>query len=1457
MARILDYELLLKIGQGSFSEVYRARRLQDGADSGQDGANQTQDGVRSPAPGSPAPGSPTPEQPHVAIKVIKPPIGLSSSKLLEMLRYEFWVLKDLNHPNIVRVKDFGQLADGRVFMVQEYVVGVHLKDYCQGRSFSELEPLFIDLLRALAAVHRWHVIHGDVKGANIMVERDTGRPRLLDFGLATGRVAQLVDEPLSVAAPEIGYVRGTPATMAPEMILKQPIDHRSDLYSLGVCCYEALTGLNPFITTSIAKTLNAHIKVIPRDIRLKRSDVPPRWAELIHKLLAKNPDDRPRDAEQALELIRSEKFVFIPTELMGRERELRCVSALKDALEQGTKTALVVDGPMGVGVRHFVREVFYQLVGSHPAHRESLQILGESAPPNCPVVLCPRLRVPKGYNEINIYLKPFNVEHLKEWLSCLLRVEFAPSCFVEQVHQLTGGLAQSVIDLLGYLNGRGLLADASGRVTKSTLTLVPWGDLFDRDGGDFDWMINRIGEGLVGRRLKPQDPLWGSCYQMVESAPHDEERFRRRACYGRYRGACLIEAGDYEAAREELRLALDYFEHRPASTVDALICRNFLAFTQLRLGRVQEAIEQYEAVNCDWQKLPPGQKGEVRNLDLGSAYLQAGRIQDALIRLKTELELIRQEGCTESRGQAHHELTCLYNLAQAHQQIQQYTEAEPVYEQVLQKARVLADAPMLLRAHNGLGNLKRQSDAWREAIQHYAEAIEVALAIQDLSSAAAILQNRGALSGKHGLYHDALNDLKAALRYLEEIKTKYPYEKTLLVRTYTEMGEIHAARGQREEARAALERAWHLAELDDDVVSFRFWVLSARLRVWRQFQERGCFDEDFRKIQYYADDEHKRQIVQQLKSEAGPVGDDRPREDTAAPYRALLKITSELAGDLTADELMRRILEHAIVLSKAEVGVVLLLSGHGELVPRLSLNVELSEELSKVSMNVAKRVLEGGKSIMSQDAQGDQSFNQYASVISLQLKSILGVPICFKGEILGVLYLSHRYQTAVFSDSITIVEAFATQVALALVNHRLLEAERSQQIQLRSELQTTKINLSRTQDLLNNLPEDLLRRVQQQRMVTRSVRMLELLKQLDRVAQTQIPVVIHGETGTGKELFARLIHTSSPRHGASFITVNCGAIPAHLMESELFGHCKGAFSGADNDKMGLLEAADHGTLFLDEIAELSPDAQVKLLRALQEQEIRRVGETKMRSINLRVIVASHQSLKKQVASGKFREDLYYRLMGYEARLPALRERREDIPLLMDFFLKKFQQEQDRKLPQTIGRDLIKKMTSYAWPGNIRELKNFIDVGASLASGRALRLSDLPDYMQDRLLGGDQPGMPAGEWNALGWYHPGRSWQEHELLVYASALRALDFDIGRVAQSLGVSSAKLYQWMRKHRFRERLPEWEERLQPYEEGLKLEVIRRQVFKQAGQRHQGHPYHAAKELNVAPVTFYRWVQ
>ncbi|HEX2875447.1 MAG TPA: sigma 54-interacting transcriptional regulator [Polyangiaceae bacterium] len=353
-----------------------------------------------------------------------------------------------------------------------------------------------------------------------------------------------------------------------------------------------------------------------------------------------------------------------------------------------------------------------------------------------------------------------------------------------------------------------------------------------------------------------------------------------------------------------------------------------------------------------------------------------------------------------------------------------------------------------------------------------------------------------------------------------------------------------------------------------------------------------------------------------------------------------------------------------------------------------------------LTRSVARRVVEGRAAVLAADAPREALGSE--SLLGANIRSTIGVPLWKGDDILGVLQVDNRDAPAMFDRrDVDALGLLAHGASLAIANARLIQKLTLADEQLRRENQFLRgRERSRTSE---------------QRIVGQSRRMEQVLQQLGKVVDTRVTVLVEGETGTGKELFASAIHYRSQRKDKLFVAQNCAAFPENLLESELFGHKRGAFTGATEEKKGLFEIADGGTLFLDEVGEMPLALQAKLLRVLQEGEIRAIGATAPRRVNVRIVAATNRNLEKEVAEGRFREDLYYRLKVFPLRVPALRERREDVPLLAAHFLERYTREFGREIAG-FTQPALELLQAYDWPGNVRELENEVQRAVIQAEG---------------------------------------------------------------------------------------------------------------------------------------------
>ncbi len=420
--------------------------------------------------------------------------------------------------------------------------------------------------------------------------------------------------------------------------------------------------------------------------------------------------------------------------------------------------------------------------------------------------------------------------------------------------------------------------------------------------------------------------------------------------------------------------------------------------------------------------------------------------------------------------------------------------------------------------------------------------------------------------------------------------------------------------------------------------------------------------------------------------------------------RQLTSFSEKLLGTYDLDRLLESLMDEVIDVTRADKGFLILMENN-ELRVKVARNIareNIEDAVERVSDSIIAKVIQSRRPLIISDALDDPEFKSSESVVNLKLLSIMCVPLTHRGDVFGLIYVGNdRLANRFESETLDLLTIFASQASLLLQNAMLVNELRLDNTELRRKLEDQRYG----------------------EIVGACAGMREVFKRIDKIAVTDIAVLISGETGTGKELIARELHRRSLRSEGPFVTINCGAIPENLLESELFGHVKGAFTGAVATRAGKFQSANGGTLFLDEIGELPLALQVKLLRALEEKIIYKVGDNRGEPVDIRVIAASNRVLEDEVKSNRFREDLYYRLNVVALKLPPLRDRGEDVVVLAKFFLHKCTRELNSKVRAFTPAAII-AMKKYAWPGNVRELENRIKKAVVLTDRPLIGAEDL-------------------------------------------------------------------------------------------------------------------------------------
>jgi Nif-specific regulatory protein len=438
-------------------------------------------------------------------------------------------------------------------------------------------------------------------------------------------------------------------------------------------------------------------------------------------------------------------------------------------------------------------------------------------------------------------------------------------------------------------------------------------------------------------------------------------------------------------------------------------------------------------------------------------------------------------------------------------------------------------------------------------------------------------------------------------------------------------------------------------------------------------------------------------------------GDFTEIKDAYEALRALFVLVNRFQSLVDYQQLMEQMIDCLLEIFSAERGFILLYTSKtGKLDVAVSRGLPGGEVTNTVSHTIALASAKDRKSILITDAEADQAFRHVESIKRKSIRSILCAPIVKKQRTFGVVYLDSKLSQKVFtSRDLSFLEAFTHHAADAI--------DRAQdRDKLVREAQALKV-IQKSDDKREHDFESI---------VASAKAMRDVLAQVKDVAVEDTTAILLGESGTGKELLAKAIHYASPRAGKPFVAVNCMALSEDLIESELFGHEKGSFSGALERRVGRFELAEGGTIFLDEIGELSPKVQVKLLRVIQERQIERIGGGKPIDVDVRIVCATNANLDRAVREGRFRQDLYYRIMVFPIRIPPLRERREDVPALAKFYLTRFNAKMSRK-HSGFEKAALERLAAYDWPGNVRELVNVIERAFVVEKGDLIGAAALP------------------------------------------------------------------------------------------------------------------------------------
>ena len=795
---------------------------------------------------------------------------------------------------------------------------------------------------------------------------------------------------------------------------------------------------------------------------------------------------------------------------------------------------------------------------------------------------------------------------------------------------------------------------------------------------------------------------------------------------------------------------------------------------------------------------------------LAIVHLNAARLHSSLQNSEAAERLFAEIGSINSPE-------CKFLRGEAHFRLGQYSKSFLCFSEVATLRRDAGDRGRLAYALDMQGDILRICGRTKEATERHQEALDISTAdgdaVQQIYAWAALAQDRLAEGDRPG----ARDAAERAVLISAGVASQRASARASLV-----LAEVDLLDGEAGRALATTERALELRQQPGLLVELEAEALrlaarahqargpgrssdrqigetfTAALKIAEQLAlpeeqahvlaARADFEEgDGRPT---ASGESRRAAAAVIRRVAGRIGDaGLARDYVAVPWRAALLAAAAPAAEsgplqrrlsalydlvasvnslLDPQPLLEKIVDIAVANTGAERGLLILIdddSGACEVKVARDVDRQTIADATRYSRSIVREA-GTGRSILTIDAENDGRFKDFRSVSLLHIRSLMCVPLRLRSRIIGTVYLDSRLTGAGFSEEdLRFLEAFAHHAAIAIDNSR-------RHAELREE-------------------NELLRKASGERfsfgnLIGRSRAMQQVFALLERAAESNVPVLIEGESGTGKELVAKALHFSGPRKGQPFVSQNVSAIPETLLESELFGHTRGAFTGADRDRRGLFEQSHHGSLFLDEIGDLPLSMQPKLLRVLQDYELRPLGGRRTVTVDVRVISATNRDLQELTRQGRFREDLFYRLNVLRVVMPPLRERREDIPLLVEHFLR--QMAKSRSGVRLAVEDSVMALfLGYDWPGNVRQLQNILErLSVTSRGNRITRAAIEADPDLGRSFGSLLEPPPVD------------SLKDSERQQIRRALEKTAGNREQAARLLGISRATIFRKIREHR-----------------------------------------------------------
>ncbi len=1243
------------------------------------------------------------------------------------------VLLSLRHARIPALDEVGRTDDGRVFLLRQYVEG-HPLDGPGGTTTEQALSIARQTLEVLAYVHLRGILHLDLKPANILLD-EASRIHLLDFGLAVRSGDRSAG--------------GTWFFAAPEILLGSPVDARSDLFSLGAVLVFLLwpqqspPPLARFLRMFPSKTFFEAAGVRPEDF-------PAPLREFLNRCLARRPQRRFADAQEALEFLVGR--AGRPSRTLLHPDPVSIFGAELDAAAREAGRADV------------------QIEGGTRSERQQLALhaLGSRADVH-------------GYdeNDDSTLLRRAGGPPLPWRLPTMNQTRLWP--FLHDVLGLPEDMAKSAANYL--LEQTSPDTDAIGRELNRFCDagiIVP-------DGARWSWPEAAQGRLLSPRPVQAAEPTAASLRELA-AAGHGNLATQQFAAT-----VATLDADAEVALRrglvQGLLMAGEPARALPLST-DLPIER---AQGLLDLGQVTDA----EGVLATADAQTPADEGDAYTLLLLRARLNKEQ-GEAAIALET-LARIPAEETTP---------TILQNRAALLETLGRGEEARAILQELAPSLSAEQTPYLLAATLTSLGHAERRLGNLELAHDNFHRARGLLLRMGHARHAATAAANLGVVAKDLNRPEEAVDNLRQARGLFLHIG-----DRAGAAIAEANLGNVALSINDHVSAARRLEPAVQtLRELGAHGAAAHATVLWAQAlaALGRSEQSEALIDglDEATRTRLQKEVERVRSMLHDAQPSGLPDGSDQPTaadgtrrptsESNPAPsqetstsvpestgpsrelFRTFLAVNRRLAHESDLGKAMSTLLDSAITLTGGRQGYLLVMRPDG--LQREFQTGEPAPGGQAFSRSLANRAMQLQRTLTGEDALADRELQEMPSIRNLQIRSAICAPFRSATGADGAIYVEHAGRAGAFSESDKeSLEVLADQAAIAV--DRMLREE-----QLTEELENSRRELAVVQRTA---------RRDQVTMIGRSQPVKNLKAQIDKIAPLDLSVLILGETGTGKELVARAIHNGSQSARGPFVAENCSALPPELMERELFGHVAGSFTGADRDRPGLLELASGGTLFLDEVGDMPPALQVKLLRALQEKRIRRIGGSETLDVDVRILAATHKDLRAMVARGDFREDLFFRLAAVEVQVPPLRDRHGDVKILAEHFLERLCKQHG--VSRRFSASAMAQLQAYPWPGNVRELEHVVARAFLLADDEEIADTQLPGVDAAARtavdeIGGATTTATAGELTEATW--PAIPLAEAERRTILAALEHCGGEKSAAARLLGISRTALYEKLKR-------------------------------------------------------------